>query len=557
MARIERGSPDNEPFSLPPATRKMRAFSTFIFFLLGFLLAAFIFWNPFQISFLPSLHQASVQQGHTSPAESMDGNVLWTCPMHPQVLEKQPGDCPICGMKLVPLDQGGKEPAKGDAAVQETQLWTCPMHPQVLEKQPGDCPICGMKLVPVAGKEPRTGSKGGGTDTTGKGRKIKYWQAPMDPTYVSDRPGKSPMGMDLVPVYADDGGAAGSGEGVVKIDPAIVQQIGVRTEPVRVGELRNVIRTVGILDYNERNISWVNTKFDGWIEKVYVNYIGQRVKKGQRLFEIYSPELVSTQQEYLTAMDYLERMKASASEEAVRQAKSLLEAARTRLVYWDVTEEQIKRLERTGEVVKTLTVVSPVKGEVVEKKDEALEGMHAKAGMNLYKIADLSTVWVHADIYESQAPWVRPGLDAEVTLSYLPGEHFSGKILYLYPFVSEKTRTLRACIQVDNPNLKLEAGMYAEVKIKPVISPRALMIPEDAVIRTGERNVVFVALGEGRFQPKEVELGVKGEGGVFEVRSGLHEGDRVVASAQFLLDSESRLQEFIRKLTAASGNESS
>jgi len=501
---------DIDPFSLPPATRKMRVFSTVIFFVLGFVLAAFIFWNPFGIPFLPTGSEERVQQE-----------------------------------KVMTADTG-----------KETQLWTCPMHPEVLEKEPGLCPICNMKLVPVAAEgspAPKAAPRKGGEEE----RKVKYWQAPMDPTYISDRPGKSPMGMDLVPVYADEGAETESQDGVVKIDPAIVQQIGVLTEAVRMGQLRTVVRTVGILDYNEKNVFWVNTKFDGWIEKVYVNYIGEQLRKGQRLFEIYSPELVSTQEEYLTAMKYLEKMKKAGSQEAVRQAEALMDATQKRLAYWDVTEDQIERLRTTGEVLKTLTVVCPVSGRLVEKMDAALEGMYAKAGMNLYKIADLSTVWVHADVYESQLKWVRPGLETEISLPYFPGEKYSGKVLYLYPFVTEKTRTMKACIEVKNPLGRLEPGMYADVMIKPVASIRALMIPEDAVIRTGEKNVVFVALGKGRFLPREVELGVQGEGGVYEIKKGLREGEQVVVSAQFLLDSESRLQEFIRKLTAASGEEKS
>jgi RND family efflux transporter MFP subunit len=201
--------------------------------------------------------------------------------------------------------------------------------------------------------------------------------------------------------------------------------------------------------------------------------------------------------------------------------------------------------------MKTLAVVSSVDGVVVEKMSAALEGMYVKAGMNLYQIADLSTVWVHADIYESELSWIQPGLEAVVMLPYFPGETFKGHVLYLQPFVTEKTRSVKACIELKNRDDKLQPNMYAEVKIKPVISQHAVLVPEDAVIRTGERNVVFIDLGDGRFLPKEVVLGVKAEG-VYEVKSGLQGNEQVVVSAQFLLDSESRLQEFIRKLKPAS-----
>jgi len=440
----------------------MKAFSLAVFFLIGFGLGGFVFWNPFALPRLP--------RGPEKPVD--------------REASVHPGEAP------------------------QAQLWTCPMHPEVIEREPGDCPICHMKLVEMA---PREGSG---------------------------------------PIYADEKGVSVEG-GMLRIDPAIVQQIGVRTEEVRVGDLRSVIRTVGILDYNDKNIYLINIKFEGWIEKVHVNYIGEKVKKGQRLFEIYSPELVSTQEEYLTALSYLDKMKESGSQEAAERAQALWAATRKRLAYWDITEEQIERLEKTREVQKRLTVVSPASGVVVEKMAAALEGMYAKAGMNLYKIADLSTVWVHADIYESELPRVLPGLEAEVTLPYFPGEEFAGSVLFLQPFLTEKTRTVKACIEIENRDRRLEPGMYADVKIKPLASERAVQVPEDAVIRTGERNLVFVALGGGKFLPKEVELGVKGEG-VYEVKRGLVGGENIVVSAQFLLDSESRLQEFIRKLTTDS-----
>lgn len=279
--------------------------------------------------------------------------------------------------------------------------------------------------------------------------------------------------------------------------------------------------------------------------------IGEKVKKGQKLFSIYSPDLVSTQEEHIAALNYLKELEGGDGKDAIESAQALVGATRKRLTYWDISKEQIRRLERTGEVTKSLTMVSPVVGVVSQKMDAALEGMYVKAGMNLYKIADLSTVWVHADVYESELPWVKPGLKAEVTLPSFPGKDSSGKILFLQPFLTEKTRTVKACIEIENVDRRLKPGMYAEVKIYPVASQRAVLVPEDAVIRTGERNVAFVDLGNGRFLPKELELGLKGEG-VYEVKKGLEGGEKVVVSAQFLLDSESRLQEFIRKLTTES-----
>ncbi len=499
MAHEEESRPQEDAFSLPPASGRMKAFSLAVFFFFGFALGAFVFWNPFSLSWLPGGSGVRVQQGAERHGGQEAHAHLYTCPMHPEVVEKEPGTCPICQMKLVPLEQEPKDRPNG--SVQEaSRLWTCPMHPEVVEKEPGTCPICQMELVPLRQE----------TDAEAEG-------------------------------------------GVVRIDPAIVQQIGVRTESVRIGALRSVVRTVGILDYNEKKIFLVNTKFDGWVEKVYVNYIGERVRKRQKLFEIYSPELVSTQEEYLTALRYLTKVRASGSVEAVERAEALLTATRDRLAYWDITEGQIDRLERTGRIDRRLAVVSPVAGVVIEKTSSALEGIRARAGMNLYRIADLSTVWVHADIYESELPWVRPGLEATITLPYFPGEEFRGEVLFLQPFFSDKTRTVKACIEIENPKGRLDAGMYADVEIRPVASLQAVQVPEDAVIRTGETDVVFVALGEGRFLPREVELGVKGEGvsgeEVYEVKRGLGGDEKVVVSAQFLLDSESSLQAFLRKLT--------
>ncbi|RJP22624.1 MAG: efflux RND transporter periplasmic adaptor subunit [Candidatus Abyssobacteria bacterium SURF_5] len=380
------------------------------------------------------------------------------------------------------------------------------------------------------------------------GRKIKYWRAPMDPTYTSDKPGKSPMGMDLVPVYED--GAEEEADNVIRINPATIQNIGVVTDTVERGDLRMKIRTVGTLDYNEERVFWVNTKYDGWIEKVYINYIGQKVRKGEPLFEIYSPDLVSTQEEYLSALKYRDNLAGSGYAGAEGRAESLLEASRGRLRNWDISDRQIQNLEETGKVKKTLTVVSPVTGVVTEKMDQALEGMYAKAGMNLYRIADLSSLWVHVDLYEYQLPWVQEGQEAKIEIASYPGEIFKGKVRFFYPYVDEKTRTNKVSIEIPNRDEKLRPQMFATVTFTPVAAKGTVLVPGSAVLHSGERDVVVLDIGGGRFEPREVTLGLQGDN-KYQVLKGLEGGEKIVTSSQFLIDSESNLREAINKMLMA------
>ncbi len=383
-------------------------------------------------------------------------------------------------------------------------------------------------------------------DGTSPNRKVKYWKAPMDPTYVRDQPGKSPMGMDLVPVYEDEVEQP-LGPGAVRIDPVFVQNIGVQTETVRRMDLPFTIRTVGVLGYDAKQMVWVNTKYEGWIDTVYVNYVGESVEKGQKLFEIYSPQLVTTQKEYLQALDYAERMDGSDYPEIAKRARALVTASRERLAYWDVSTEQIQSLGSTRQILRTLAVTAPASGVVVEKMDHALEGMFAKAGMNLYKIANLSTIWLEADIYEHQVPWLRVGTYAKVELPHEPGKIYRGRIRYLLPFFDEKTRTMKVSIELQNPGGSLRADMYANVTFDVPAARNVLAVPEEAVIHSGERNILVLDRGEGKFEVRDVTLGVNG-GGLWEVTEGLNDGDRVVVSSQFLIDSESNLKEAIRKL---------
>ena len=377
------------------------------------------------------------------------------------------------------------------------------------------------------------------------GKKIKYWAAPMDPTYIRNEPGKSPMGMDLVPVYEEDDEDKEPAS-TIRIDPVTIQNMGVRLERVKRKPLVKYIRTFGNITYDERLIYTVNTKFNGWIEKLYVDFVGETVKKGQPLFDIYSPELVTAQEEYLLALQHNKRLEGSPYPEIHEGARRLLDASRTRLKYWDLSDRQIKKIETTGTVQKTLTIYSPARGVVIKKN--AFQGHYVIAGEHQYEIADLSTVWVDVDIYEYELPWVHDGMPAKMELSYIPGKIFTGKVLYVYPFLTAKTRTAKLRLEFPNPDFHLKPNMYANVKLESAIEKDALVIPQEAVIDSGIRKIVFVVIGKGKFQPREIKLGIEGNDNEFQVLEGLKENEQIVISAQFMLDSESRLREAIQKM---------
>jgi multidrug efflux pump subunit AcrA (membrane-fusion protein) len=379
-----------------------------------------------------------------------------------------------------------------------------------------------------------------------KERKILYWRAPMDPTYISDKPGKSPMGMDLIPVYE---GEEQTGGPTVVIDPVTMQNIGVQTTPVRKVNLHRVIRTVGYLDYNEEKLQRVNIKFSGWVERLYVDQTGQHVQQGQPMLSIYSPDLVATQEEYLLAYRNAKRLATSSFGDISAGGESLLESSRRRLLYWDISEKQIRDLEENGRVSKTVTLYAPSNGVVIKKMVE--EGMRVMPGMDLYQLADLSQLWVYGQIYQYEVPFVKVGQPVQVHVSYIPGKTYKGKVDYVYPFLDEKTRNVSVRIVVPNPNLELKPQMYATVDFASSIGSNVTAIPSDAVIRTGTRNVVFVAKGGGKFQPRDVTLGPEGQNGLVQVLAGVVPNENVVTSAQFLIDSESRLKEAIQMMIEA------
>jgi multidrug efflux pump subunit AcrA (membrane-fusion protein)/rubrerythrin len=425
---------------------------------------------------------------------------------------------------------GGERPSQGQA--NEEQLYTCGMHPQVIQNKPGNCPICGMKLTPVR--------KQAGTAAAAPGeRKVKFYKSTMNPGETSPVPAKDTMGMDMVPVYEGEGAASDSQ--LISVEPMTMQDMNLHTGTVTRGPLRRVVRTVGVIEYNEAALADVTTKFRGWVEKLYVDTTGQQVHRGEPLFEIYSPELYSAQREYLLA---LERTN-------VPGGAALISSARTKLRFFDITDEQIAELERSREVRKTLRVVAPQDGFVIEKA--VVEGQLAEAGTKLYRLADLGLVWVQAQVYEQDLEYVKLGQEATVTLSYLPDREFRGRVTYIYPNVDEKTRTARVRTEFHNPGYFLKPGMFATVRVLAELAPSVLLVPDMAVLRSGEKNTVFVALPDGRFEPRAVTLGPPAEQGMYQVISGLNEGDRIVTSGQFLLDSESQLREAIQKMSAPKG----
>jgi Cu(I)/Ag(I) efflux system membrane fusion protein/cobalt-zinc-cadmium efflux system membrane fusion protein len=416
---------------------------------------------------------------------------------------------------------------------EEAHQWTCSMHPFIIRDQPGLCPICGMDLVPV-----KKDAAGGAAE-----QKITHWVSSMDPTYSRDAPGKDAMGMDLVPDHDKRGGGGG-----VVIDPATSQNMGVRIAAVVRQDIARSIKTVGVVTADESRQSSINSKVEGWIEKLYVDQTGKPVAKGAPLLEIYSPDLVSAQQEYLLAVRNSERLAENPYPEIAAGAQRLRDAARTRLKYWDISDKQISALEQSGEPQKTLTLYSPTSGIVMMKN--ALPGMRVMPGEELLQITDLSRIWVDAQLYEYQLPAVKVGQSAEIILPYSIGTVLRGKIAYIYPTLSGETRTARARIELANPGLELKPEMYVDVQIAGAKQAAALVVPVEAILDSGEQQTVFVALGEGRFEPRIVRTGVRDESGNVEITDGLNEGEQVVISAQFMLDSESRLREAVQKMTA-------
>ncbi|MBI3067497.1 MAG: efflux RND transporter periplasmic adaptor subunit [Betaproteobacteria bacterium] len=368
-------------------------------------------------------------------------------------------------------------------------------------------------------------------------RKILYYRNPMGLPDISPVPKKDPMGMDYTPVY--EGEAPENSGPAVKISTDKMQKLGVKTEIAALRELTRTVRAVGTVEVDERRLYTVAPKFEGWIERLHVNTTGERVRPGQPLMEVYSPDLVTAQQEYVISWRGVEAGK-EGSPEIQASMRRLVASALTRLRNWDISEAELKRLQIEGTARQTLVLRSPVSGVVLEKP--ALKGMRFMPGEVLYKISDLTALWLLADVFEQDLALVQPGQSAKITVNAYPGKVFSGKVAFVYPTVTPETRTAKVRIELGNPGGALKPAMYASVELLSGRSKgKALAVPDSAVLDSGTRQIVLIARGEGLFEPRAVKLGMRADGYV-EVIEGIQTGDRVVVSANFLIDSESNLK---------------
>jgi len=380
-------------------------------------------------------------------------------------------------------------------------------------------------------------------------RKILFYRSPMNPAVTSPVPKKDAMDMDYVPVYADAGTGVADAAGTVKIDAVTVQNIGVRTAIAKMTTLSHIVRAVGRVAYDEEHIVRLHPKTEGWIETLRVDKTGQWVKKNEDLLSIYSPQLVASQQEYVLALNGLNALKKSPIEDIRLGAEEMVTSSRERLKLLDVPEHQLHDLTHSHNVKKGLHIHTPAEGIVMQIG--AREGQYVTPETELYMIADLSTVWVYAEIYEHELPWVKEGDPVEMQLAGVPGRIFNGHLAFIYPYAEAKTRTIKVRLVFDNAELLLKPDMFSEVTIYAGKQVDAVVIPAEAVIRSGAKNQVFIVRGPGKFEPRLITTGLSSNGDV-AVLEGLTAGEEVVTSAQFLIDSESRLHEATVKMTEPS-----
>lgn len=428
-----------------------------------------------------------------------------------------------------------KRPAEKAEVKKERKIlyYRNPMNPEIKSDKPMKDEM-GMDYIPVYEDEV----------PVKKERKVLFYRHPMNPQITSPTPQKDEMGMDYIPVYEEEG--MEEVPGTVRISPEKIQKIGVKTEEARIRNLKRTIRTVGRIAHDETRVFNINAKIGGWVEKLYVNRTDQMVHPGEKLLELYSPELIATQEEYLLALRAREKVKDSPYGEITKGTDSLIEGARRRLKYWDIYDEQIKRLEEDGKIMRTMTIYANTHGIVTEKMVN--EGMKIEPGDMLFNIIDHSHVWVYGEVYEYELPFIKIGQRARIVPSYSPTEVYTATINHIYTHFGtvrheaeskmEEARTAKVRFDLSNPKHRLKLGQYVNVELVVDVATNTVTVPDSAIIDTGARQVVFIDKGDGRFEPRDVKVGGQGDG-YYHIISGVKAGEKVITSANFLIDSES------------------
>jgi Cu(I)/Ag(I) efflux system membrane fusion protein/cobalt-zinc-cadmium efflux system membrane fusion protein len=434
--------------------------------------------------------------------------------------------------------------AAADSNNPPKQLWTCGMHPQVIQDHPGLCPICHMKLVPLK----VDADNDAGTSATGQRKILYYWDPMLGPSSIAHAPGKSAMGMDLVPVYEDEQSAGPT----VRIDPAIVQNMGVRTAEVSRGSLEKTVRAVGMLEVPDDAQYEINLKVNGWIKKLYANQEGMHVHKGEPLFDLYSPDLQLAEEELIGAVKSLNSLDPKTSDAMRAESQTLVDSAKQKLRFWGVAPADIDAISKADKAPDTVPFRNPVEGHIMDKM--VVEGSAVQAGMKVMRIEDHTKLWLNVKVYQDDMARIAIGQMVQATVDAQPGKTYTGPITFIYPHLDQMSRTVLARVTLDNPIHELSPGMYATANIITRPLSDAVSVPREAVIDTGTRQIAFVVMAPGHFEPRNVRMGLVGDDDRVQILQGLAPGERVVTSGQFLLDVESRTTEAIDKLRQSGTN---